>query len=255
VRVLCLTLLLAMAAPATVQAADFGFSVVLRAGAFLPLSTWEMGIGGSGAPSSTASFLPHYLNNLAYSFTIRYTEATNTARATFRNILGITHTVTYQPPGGTLTAPRIQWVFPASSFYVRAQQDPTASSITVSALNLSGALTVLQPLSATSLSASQNGGSGQTSALSGPVVFQTNAGSGDWQLTGLVTLTGTSWFGGGVAPNALTFGFSSEATGIQAVPEPPAWISLLAGLAAIAAGRGWRRIHPFGQAPNPPQGA
>jgi hypothetical protein len=234
-RSFALSGLLLMAWP--LAAADFGFSVVIRAGdAVFAGGRYELAIGAPGAaPSSTVNLNPNFLNDAdPRNFTIGYRNATNTAFVRLYDSTGATfQEAAFSPAGGGIPAPARRWDLPGNAFLVQAQPvsllgAPLSGAVTVDQLALNGALAVLQPLSAASLTAAQNGTTATT--LLGPnVSFRDSAtgAAGDWTLTGRIQFSGAALAFG----SANRFRFGLDARGSDDVPEPGTFA--LIGLALV----------------------
>jgi hypothetical protein len=214
-------------------AADFGFSVIIRAGS-TAASDWEIGIGPRGStPTSTVSLNPYYQDNTAQQFQVGYQQSTNTAYVRFYQNAGSFQQATYQPAGGHVLPPYGSWTLPASSFSVAAAPVFWQTSVAVNQLALSSGLSIVQPLSATSLSASQWlwGIIGTPSAaLASPVVFRSFGSGGDWMLSGTIAFGGLSAYGGSASGTQLRFGFDANASD---VPEPSTALFFGCGLGLI----------------------
>jgi hypothetical protein len=247
-------LLLGLISIIPVFADDFGFSTVIRYGT-AAAGTWELGMGAEGGAPAAFGFMPtsHWVNGTSYTFRIGYTQSTNTAFLSVytlgNSLLGQT---SYSPAGGTNpTSTGRLWTVPASSFYVRSESVFFNSSVSITNLNLTGAgVSILQPLSSTSLTANRPGWLWQPtvqSNLTAPLVFRTTNAQGDWLLSGQITFAGTNLGGlGGASNNQLAFagGFhgTDEPEPPIGTPEPTSVLLTASGFAAIAAyrHRAWR---------------
>jgi hypothetical protein len=125
------------------------------------------------------------------------------------------------------------WTLDASSFFVQAAPELSASRVTVSSLQLvTGTLDVLTPLQTTPLTVGQVVGIGAgTVNHSGDVSFVGDA-SGNWRLQGIVSMSGFGFSSG----NGLRFGITASANdaNVSTVPEPTTSILLGLGLVGIA---------------------
>jgi hypothetical protein len=217
------TLLAAVAA-----GADFGFAAILQAGA-QGAASWELGIGSSAsALAATVDVSPYWSNGAGgpRNFSIGYTAATNTAYVTVSN-----RTATYHPSLGGALAAGGTWSLPATSFFVSAATAPANTSVTVSNLQLSTGMTVLQGLSTTTMTASPPG----LQSLTTPVVMMAG-GTSDWVLTGQILFTGL----GSASGSQLLFQLAANAS----VPEPSTFLMIGAGLLVFGrylAGKGVKR--------------
>ncbi|NWF83727.1 MAG: PEP-CTERM sorting domain-containing protein [Bryobacteraceae bacterium] len=229
----------AMAAAAScLGAADFSFSTIIRAGGILFLPDWELGIGPAGNPSAIQGNLGlfnYYPNGAARPFQIQYTRATNRAVLTYNGATSVTYA-----PGGPGLAPGSVWTIPAGSLFVSASSRPVATSVTISGLTLGGGVTVLQPFSATTLTASQLN-SNMMASLGSPVVFRTGP-TGDWTLSGTIAFTGLRIYTfplfNGAAGSELSMGAGISGSD---VPEPASWLLTLAGAASVGGAKFLRR--------------
>lgn len=227
--------LLLLAATGTAAAADFGFAVIIQLGG---AATWEVGIGPRGsAPVATTSVNPDYQDNTPRRFEVGYTQATNTAFVRVYQTNNVNYQqATYQPVGGAPLLPAGSWTLPASSFSVAADAKLFPTSVTVDNLGLSAGLTVLQPLSTTTLTASQTGIFGgvdiPSASLGSPVQFRAQGTGGNWMLSGRITFASWIGLGGFLAPtgNDLRFGFDA---GASDVPEPSTALYLGCGLGLL----------------------
>ena len=126
----------------------------------------------------------------------------------------------------------------SAAFAVRPPPNPPMpeTRIRVSNLAFAPGIAILNPLSVTDLEARQQGATA-TDAVPGAVVFLTQAGSGDWALSGTFRMRGLgSAFASGAVGSELQFLFSATASD---VPEPAAAAMLGAGLGLIVFSR-WR---------------
>jgi hypothetical protein len=228
----------------TILAADASFSVVIRAGD-RPGSVWELGIGPSGGiPVNTLSLAQYYQDAGFHSFQIGYTSATNTAYVQLQTTNGQWRQVTYTMTGAGLGS-TATWTVPGTNLYVSAAGLPVPTGITVANLSFGPALTIISPLSTTTLTAAQNGTSVSRN-IGSPVIFNPTNSGGDWVLTGQIAFNGLgAYHNGGAIGNQLQLGFGAEGT---AVPEPATMAMIGAGLALFGAGafarkRGGRSAH------------
>jgi len=246
-RFLALLILTTITVAPNVSAAEFSFFSILRAG--LPGNAdWEIGTGpdGNTIPNSAQyryrSGTPGWSNNLDQQFRIGYTQATNTAYAMAWGANGTQYISTYNPDGGFTVSPRGTWTINTDSMYVVATprsngNAPSApSSIEVDRLELSSAVNVLQPLSQTSLYASQPTGTSRRGNTA-PIVFSAAANGGDWFLDGTIRFSGLLGSGGGASAQRSSLHFGMTATYTEN-PEPAAILLVSGGLVAMAY---WRR--------------
>lgn len=225
-----------LAAGQPLEAADFGWSAIIRAG--LPnAGDWELGMGPLGNNTATSAHLsPYYANNIYQNFQIGYRSATQTAFLRFYNGPGTAYTEITRPIGFAVSPSAIiTWEIPASAFYLSASSRPAPTAVAVDQLSLSGtALTVLQPLAMTAWSASQNR-SNMVAPIGAPVVFQT--AGGDWTLSGRIRFQGLQTYQSpGAQRSQLHMGFSINGT--VETPEPATWTLTAASLALLGL---WRR--------------
>lgn len=209
--------------PVLACGADFGFSVIIRAG-LAGAGDWELGIGPSGNNSAVTAHLgTYYGNNTPQRFEIGYTRGTNTAFARFYETLTSYREVQYQPlwaqgPGA------LSWEIPTGSLYVRATQRLLPTSISATGMALSGPISVLQPLTTTTLTATQ-WLSNVTTGTPAPIQF-TSTGGGSWMLSGRLQFANLSAYLPifGASRSQLHLGFSIDATRIVPVPEPTPFV-------------------------------
>lgn len=224
-------ILLAWLGAALAPGADFGFSVIIRAGQN-GAQDWELGIGSDpSTPSVTAQLTPPWHEGSARTFTVGYTAATNTAYVQVGNDLA-----SFQPAGGGVLAAGGTWTLPAATFSVAASSVPSATSVSVANLQLTTGMAVLQGLSNTTLTAAQPGNSTAFQSLTTPVVLAAQ-GSSDWVLTGQIAFTGLAAATG----SQLRFQLTANASD---VPEPATYAMIGGGLLLLAAyrrGKGVRR--------------
>lgn len=225
----------AMMATASLQAAQFEFSTLIRWGASSggpsSATNWEMGIGNTaGAWAQTGNVAPHFSvpGGSTKAFRISYDKPTNTATLqVFDNstTLGTSDAVSFNPAGGAAVAANAIWTLPASSFFVQANRDTGNSTISVSNLTVTvGTLNVLSPFQTGAMSASQNNSGPITTFHSGNVVLVGNS-AGNWTVQGLITMAGSG------SLNGQVFGLSAQASDVPE-PMPTALIGL--GLALLA---------------------
>ncbi len=229
---------LVAAATTGLSAAQFQFGTMVRAG-INGAQDWELAVGNSSGAlppnANTAQVQPHYTNGRDNEFEISYTKATNTATLMVRTRTsgpGSGRTfLSYNPIGGSLLPAAATWTIPVGGLYLRAVQIPAASSISLSNLRLSGAISILQPIQQTTMTAAQNNTPGGSLVRqSADIVFRTT-GSGDWKLEGEFTMTGVAQNGSqpGAKRSELQFGFNA----IAEAPEPATVFGAGLGLSAI----------------------
>jgi len=217
-------------------AADFSYFTTLRAG-FLG-GDHELGIGGtSSANASTASFSysganPYWrTSGGAQNFQIGYVAATNTGFVSVFNQANVATTVNFNPAVALTDASSAIWSLPAANFFVQANPGLFPTSITVENLAFSSGISILSGSIPTSLTASQSGGTVNTSALTGPIVFNAASTGGDWILSGAIRFTGLLGnFQGFATGDALRFGFGASASD---TPEPGTYVLMSLGLLAF----------------------
>ena len=225
-----------LAVPA--NAAQFQFNTLVQLGepGHNAPNGWEVGWGANtGAPTQLGSLPTYWSSGASRQFQVIYSRPANNMEvriydngyANFANAF-------YTPPGGPSPVNAV-WRLPASSFFVTALAGGNvASSINVSSLSLAtptgGALTILSPLSTTSLSSNTGPALPTTTvALSNDVVFLGDA-TGSWRLSGFVTMNFTGLTGSNY--NRLQFGVAA----LSDVPEPSTWAMMALGLALIGFG-------------------
>ncbi len=221
------------------QAADFGFSTLIRMGN--PGIDWELGSGAAAlAPSVTSSLSSYWNSGASRQFQITYNRPTNNVELRLWTNSGSSSTALNFTPSGTPNPIDAIWTLPASSFFVKAVTGANVwTGITLSSMTLSGvsgALNVISPMLQTSLQA----GSSlfqptQTVTQTGDVVFRGDS-NGSWRLAGYVTM---NYFGlGGLGhQDRLTFGLTALSAAAP-TPEPSTGLMLAAG---VAFGLWWRK--------------
>ncbi len=231
---------LAVFAAHGLSAAQFQFGTMVRAG-LSGNQEWEIAAGqSSGAlpPSATTGQVsPHYTDGRNNPFEIGYVKSTNTATLTVRTGSGgggsSTTTVNWNPVGGSLLPAAATWTIPMGGLYVSAARVPIATSISLDKLKLTGAISILQPIQQTTMTAAQNNTPGGVVVRqSADIVFRTT-GSGDWKLEGEFTMTGLAPNGAqpGAKRSELQFGFNV----IAEAPEPATVLATALGLGALIA--------------------
>lgn len=217
-------------------AADFSFFSILRAGVS-GNGDWEIGTGPNGNTIlNSANYqynqtTPGWSNNLDQQFRIGYTQATNTVYATVWGATGTAYTSVYNPVGGATAGTSGTWSIDTNGIYVRASARSAPTAISVSNLELSSAVNVLQPMTATSLYASQPTGANMRGNTA-PIVFSAAANGGDWYLDGVVRFSGlAAYTTGGARRSELHFGLTAN---YADTPEPAAMLLVSAGIVAMA---------------------
>lgn len=213
--------------------ADFGFSAVIQAGQ--PNNgDWELGIGPTGNNGAVNAHLnPYYPNNTARGFQISFNAASRTLSLRYYYTPTTFQTVSYTTPYVYAPDAELRWEIPASGLYVTAESRNRPTGVYVENLSLTGSgITVLQPLSVTNLTVTQNGG-GASASMPSPVVFLAT-GSTNWTLSGTIRFQGLGQYvSGGARRDELRMGFSGAATIVQ-TPEPASALLIGAGLAVFA---------------------
>ena len=203
-------------------AADFGFNVLIRAG-LNTTGEWEVGMGlnSSGVPTGTPGQMsPYYADGAPQRFEIGYDAGTSQAYTRIYSGSALAVSVLYTVPGAFALSPSGTWTLPASSFYTSAAVRPAATSVSVSSMALTTAAGVLNPLTIT---ASNNGTTGQLTTLPASVVFQAQSG-GSWMLSGQLTMSGLSAYtANGAQRSQLQFGLTATAS---ETPEPASVVLL-----------------------------
>ncbi len=227
--------------------ASFTLGATIRAG-LRTSGDWELGLGVGGSPfSATVQATPYFADNQDYDFTLSYSGAANQARLSVDTNpgLGPPDVVTWNPTGGSPSTAARLWTIASgglmvsAAFAVRPPPNPPMPETRIRVRNLAFApgITILSPLSITDIEARQQGATA-TAAVPGAVVFLTQAGSGDWTLSGTFRMRGLgSVFTSGAVRSELQFLFSATAS--DAVPEPATAAMLGTGLALMAFSR-WR---------------
>ena len=219
-------------------ASDFSFTSIIQAGARgLGAAGWEIGTGAdqssitSGTQYRYTPGLLGWSNNLTQQFTISYNQATNTATTTVWGSTGTPYVSSYNPPAGVPQVDRI-WTINANALNVNADPAVVApTSIQVSQLQLGSGLVVIQPLSVTTLYASQPSGT-SNAGNSSAVVFTAFANGGNWNLDGVIQFSGLrAYAANGALNSGLQFSLTASASDS---PEPAAVLLVSGGLAAMA---------------------
>jgi len=221
---------------APLAATDFSFASIIQAGdRGNAAAGWEIGTGANVA-SITAGTQYRYSpsingwsNNLEQQFRVGYNQATNTAYTTVWGSTGTAYTSSFNPVGGGPLNPGSTWTINASVRVEPSVVPPT--TIRVTQLQFDTGLTVLQPLTSTTLYASQPTGSSQV-GTSAPIVFSASNNSGNWYLDGVIQFSG-------LAPNPATGARNSDlqfslTAFASDTPEPATVILLSSGLLAMA---------------------
>jgi hypothetical protein len=212
----------------TAHGADFNFNVLIRAGLAGP-GDWEVGMGlnSAGVPTVSGHLSPYYLNDTPQRFEIGYRQSTgqaftriyadNTASVLLLNLV-------YHVPNAAPLSPTGGWTLPAGSFYTRASLNAqTETSVTASNMSLATGLSVLNP---PSITARNNTVTAQNTPQGSPFLFQT--ASGDWMLTGELTMTGLrEYVVNGATRSQLQFGLTAVA---GETPEPASLLLLASAL-------------------------
>jgi hypothetical protein len=230
VRIASLAAALSIAA----GAADFDLAATIQAGR-IDNTGFELGIGpsaNSAAIQGQVNGADYFQNGASRKFEIGYDNATNSAYLRFYHS-AINPNAFYQvvhSPGGAGLGGNSLWTIPAGSLFVSATFRPVATSITISGLQFGSGITVIQPFSATSMTASQNRSSSTLNSTA-PVLFLPSA-NGDWLLSGNISFSGlrTPGYPGAIGNQlAMGMGFNGSS-----VPEPGVAGLTMAGLAVIA---------------------
>lgn len=224
-------------------AADFGFSIVIRAGDSMSAGQqWAIGIGAPGSPPSntalvTPGFAPQnfgeWLGGTGYqttrNFQIGYRNNLNQAFVRVYDGAGLTFDeVTYTPAGaGSVSLDRI-WSIPQMTATAEAQG--LSGAVTIDNLALSGAMAILQPLQLAPIQASQTGSTDTATRLE-PVLFRDpgSGAAGDWILTGRISFSGLQVIWG--TPGRLRFGLDVQSAD---TPEPATFALLGFGLLILS---------------------
>lgn len=215
------------------HAADFDFFSILRAG--MPNGTdWEIGLGPDGNNITGQAHFNYQApgtmtwgNNVNQNFEIGYNANTNRAYATVFTQNGTPVTATYNGPVGGVS-PDATWTISPGGLYVSAASRIVPTSVRISNLTLQAGLTVLSPLTVSTLTASQLLIPSQDSNTS-PIVFQAASTGGSWYLSGQIRFQGlSSYLPFGASRSQLQMGMTVSATD---TPEPSAM--LLTGMGLI----------------------
>jgi len=232
---LSLPVLLAFLAVSPVTAADFSFFSIIRAGV-AGAGDWEIGTGANGNTISTGAQFS-WPNDLDQRFRIGYNQSTNTAYTTVWNSANVASTSNYNPVGGAPSASNRTWTVRAGAIYTSATPLAVTTSVKVSGLQLGNglppgsALNILQPLTSTSLSASQPSPVAPSSN-SAPIIFSAATTGGDWYIDGNIRFSGlASFVTSGAQRSQLHFGLTAVASD---TPEPAAILLVSGGLATLA---------------------
>lgn len=243
--------------PGALQAGQFQFGTMVRAGVS-GAGDWELAAGKSSGdlpPSASTRDLgaDHFINGEDNPFSISYQKSSNTATLTVQTKKAngggtVNYAVSYHPVGGNLLGATAMWRIPIGSLYASATQIPTASSIKVSNLRLSGAISILSPIRQATIFASQSNTPGGAVVRQSADIMFASHGSGDWKLEGEIKMTGlpVSGSSAGARRSQLQFGLTVFASD---VPEPGtlAVTGLALGMLGWIRGRGGRlRRFPMG---------
>jgi hypothetical protein len=212
---------LAALATGAAQAAQFNLSVLIQAGD-AGISDWEAG-QGDNTPTSTTSISPYWANGVDRLVEMEYQKPTNTMTVRVYNDntnLSAFDSASFNPTGGGAVSATAEWTLPAAAFFVNALGSAgRGTAMTVSNITLGGvfgAITILQPLQQTTLTASRAAGMPTSSVTqSDDVVFLAD-NTGSWRLSASVRLSGISGVGA-ATNNQLAWGLSAVAS---EVPEP-----------------------------------
>ncbi len=218
------------------SAQSFSFYSTLRSGR--PGADWQVGVGPSAAQSA-ATWNTRYFSyspadsswrggGLSQDFEIGFDAARNVGYTRVRNSAGAWTEATLANTGAPIAADT-NWNIPASSFWLGASGQNTASSISLASLTLSPNLSLISGSLPTSLAASQSG-SGVVSNLPAPLVINAAANGGSWFLAGTVTLSGF----GTATGSRLQFNFGATS---NPTPEASTLSMLGAGFLMLALAR------------------
>ena len=219
-----------LAVPA--YSAPFPFNALIQFGS---ASTAEPEIILGDASSTSAiplTMSPYWSNGQSREFRFIYTRPTNSLEVRVYNN-GSTTTFgsfSFNPTAGPAPLDAV-WTLPASQFFAVANSGTGSNGISISNLGISsptgGAVTILSPMTTTSLNASSGGALPTQTITQGQNVTFRGDANGSWQLTGFVTMNFS-----GLPTNSTTrmqFGMSASAD----TPEPTTW--LLSGLGVLLA--------------------
>lgn len=198
-------------------ARDFQFGTMIRWGASGP--EWELGAGASaGAPANTVS--SDLGNFVSQNFQIGYNQASNTGFVR----IGANQASFNPSNGGPLNSGI--WTIPSAAFFVRANGFLT--TVQVTGLSFASGVTVLAPMTSTTLTAVNPATSGIPTLMTqgGPIVFRADA-SGNWTLQGQVTMAALL----GAGASGMEFGVTAMAAD---TPEPATILLTGTALALLA---------------------
>lgn len=222
------------------HAGNFQFGTMIRAG-LASAADWELGVGPSSSSTTNRVDKSPYYSGGGQLFEIGYLNSTNTAYVRVYN--GTTSSsgfnqASFNPVGGGgPVAPGTIWRLPAASFFVQAINPAGNSLIQLTSLTLSGvtgAVSVIQPLSTTTMVAYQLpvfGIANPSVHQSQDLVFRADSG-GNWKLTGQLSIVGLISGGGVAQGNDLAFGVGAVSA---ATPEPGSMALLSMGVAGMVA--------------------
>ena len=232
----------------SVQAADFSFGFMIRAG--LPgAAEWELQIGPSSGSLTTpqsqlfnpAGFGINYFgNNTPHRFEVGYRSVTNQAYVRVHSGSSAASPfleATYAAPGGTSLTGNATWTIPTNGLYITATGNGAGAAKPTTGVrveNLAWGAGTSGPTLA-NLSVSQTG-SAPAATAGVPLTTFLSGVTGDWVLTGEFRFAGLSAYQtNGAQRSQLQFGFNVSGTD-TAVPEPSTWMMIASSLVFLA----WR---------------
>lgn len=229
----------------TVQAADFSFGFMIRAGR-PAAADWELQIGASSGDLSTPKFeiftpatfgTNHFGNDTPHRFEVGYRAASNQAYVRVHTTSSASSPfveATYNNPGATLSSPST-WTLPANGLYVAASGNAAGAAKPTTGIrveNLAWGSGGSGP-SLANLAVAHTGAAPTAFSGVAPTVFLSGS-TGDWVLTGNFRFQGLSTYvTDGARGSQLQFGFNVSGTD-AAVPEPSTYLLMASALGALA---------------------
>lgn len=241
-KILLLTLSL------TAWGANFSFFTTMRAGFRTGLS-WELGAGST--PATVESNVNYEWNtaagerswrpgDLPQSFRIGFDRNTNTGYVTVYNSSNAAITASYTNANAALLQNTV-WTLPGANFFASANTTGQAGSINVENLTFSPGVQVLSGSLPNSIGAADPGpGSGNSSSLSTPIIFDAAGSGGSWSIAGTIRMNGLLTINGTASGNDLIFSLGAGSTD---TPEGSTFALFGIGLLAVVGASRYRKAH------------